>query len=287
MRPDWQRRVRPGRRAALSSGVLAVLSAVALSGTRGVGPQSAAFLLCGSPGRTSTSSRLDDVTGDRGTWEQGDVGRTNPLRQLRPGGRARRSLTTLAATDGEKQLDTDAVVKYVAAASIQILAIAAFFAALDTAVASSGVQVPDWGVFLLFFGLSIRSRIFSPLDNARPDINKAMNGEASGGFNDRVMPSWTPPGITFPIMWILIVAPLRAASSVLIWQQVGHFCDITLLALMLHLAVGDTWNTVNNVEKRLGAAVPGVLCVWASAVFAAFSYYQVVPQAGQLLAPTC
>ncbi|CAJ1341182.1 unnamed protein product [Effrenium voratum] len=188
---------------------------------------------------------------------------------------------------GEKELDTDAVGKYVAAISVQVLAIASFFLALDTGSQAFNVQVPDWAVFGLFFGMSIRSRLFSPLDNSRPDINKASRGEATGGFNDRQMPSWTPPGIFFPIMWILIVAPLRAASSMMVWQQVGHLCDASILVLMLHLAIGDTWNTVNNVERRLGAAVPGVLCVWASALLASYAYWQVVPMAGQLLLPTC
>lgn len=194
--------------------------------------------------------------------------------------------TARSATDS-KELDTDAVGKYAGAVAIQISAIAAFFFALDTAVSASGAAPPDWGVFALFFGLSIRSRLFSPLDNSRPDILKAVEGKSTGGFNDRKMPGWTPPGVFFPIMWILIVAPLRAAASVLVWQQVGHLCDLTILALMLHLCVGDTWNTVNNVERRLGAAVPGVLCVWASALLAAFSYYQVLPLAGETLLPTC
>lgn len=186
-----------------------------------------------------------------------------------------------------KELDTEAIGKYFTAVAIQMIAITAFFTALDTAVQSYGIELPDWAVFGLFFGMSIRSRLFSPLDNSRPDINKATKGEATGGFNDRQMPSWTPPGIFFPIMWILIVAPLRAASSMMIWQQVGHVCDATILVLMLHLSIGDTWNTVNNVERRLGAAVPGVLCVWASALLASYAYYQVEPFAGQLLLPTC
>lgn len=196
-----------------------------------------------------------------------------------------RTATTARAT--AKELDVDAVLKYAGAVAIQMSTIAAFFLALDTAASAAGFQPPDWAVFVLFFGLSIRSRIFSPLDNSRPDLGKAIEGKATGGFNDRVMPGWTPPGIFFPIMWILIVAPLRAASSVLIWQQVGHLCDVSLLALMLHLSIGDTWNTVNNVERRLGAAVLGILCVWLSALFAAYTYYQMLPLAGQILLPTC
>lgn len=186
-----------------------------------------------------------------------------------------------------KELDTDAVTKYFGAVVVQMVAITLFFKALDLGIAAAAIQPPDWAIFVLFFGMALRSRIFSPLDASRPDANKAASGETTGGFNDRVMPSWTPPGIFFPIMWILIQAPLRAYASLLIFQQVGHLCDPTLLALMLHLSIGDTWNTVNNVEKRLGAAVPGVLCVLASAMFAAYSYYQVLPLAGQALIPLC
>lgn len=203
----------------------------------------------------------------------------------RPGGHL--PVTGPVTMQAGKELDTEAVGKYVTAIGVQMTAITAFFAAIDAAVKSYAIEVPDWAVFGLFFGMSIRSRLFSPLDNSRPEIDKATRGEATGGFNDRKMPSWTPPGIFFPIMWILIVAPLRAASSMMVWQQVGHLCDATILLLMLHLAIGDTWNTVNNVEKRLGAAVPGVLCVWASALLASYAYYQVEPFAGQLLLPTC
>ena len=52
------------------------------------------------------------------------------------------------------------------------------------------------------------------------------------------------------------------------------------------VSVGDTWNCVNNVERRLGAAVPGVACVWASVVFAAVQFSSVSPYAGQLLGLT-
>jgi len=35
--------------------------------------------------------------------------------------------------------------------------------------------------------------------------------------------------------------------------------------MFLHLAVGDTWNNINNVEKKLGTAVLGVGAVVLSA----------------------
>ena len=59
-----------------------------------------------------------------------------------------------------------------------------------------------------------------------------------------------------------------------------------LLWLVLHLCLGDTWNTINNVERRTGAAVPGVLLVWLSTVYVAKLYYDVVPAAGLIFGLT-
>ncbi|KAL1503974.1 hypothetical protein AB1Y20_010390 [Prymnesium parvum] len=182
-----------------------------------------------------------------------------------------------------RPLDTDALLRYGAALAVQFGLLSALFLALDAAVS----PLPPPLLLLLFLALSLRSRLFSPLDNRRPDRKAALRGEPTAGFGDRRMPAWTPPGVTFPIMWILIVAPLRAYSSLLVYEAVGgHLFDPHLLALVLHLCIGDTWNTINNVERRLGAAVPGVACVWASVLFAASRYYEASPLAGVLLGVT-
>lgn len=192
------------------------------------------------------------------------------------------------ATPTTAELDVDAVARYIGAVGLQMAALTSTFALTDAAVnAVTGDTLPWQAAAVVFFGLSLKSRAFSPLDNSRPDLKKAVDGEKTGGFNDRIMPSWTPPGVLFPIMWVLIVAPLRAYSSALVFQaHGGHLLDPTLLCLMLHLSIGDTWNTVNNVERRMGAAVPGVFCVWLSVLFATSQYMQVSELAGSLLAVT-
>jgi tryptophan-rich sensory protein len=63
----------------------------------------------------------------------------------------------------------------------------------------------------------------------------------------------------------------------------GIYASEALLSLMLHLSIGDVWNTINNVERRYGTSVLGVLCVWLSAAFAAWQFSLVVPLAGKLL----
>ena len=56
--------------------------------------------------------------------------------------------------------------------------------------------------------------------------------------------------------------------------------------MALHLSVGDTWNCVTNVEQRKGVSALGVLVVWASVVAAVKAYFDVIPLAGYVLAPS-
>jgi tryptophan-rich sensory protein len=133
-------------------------------------------------------------------------------------------------------------------------------------------------IFMAF--MSLKSRVFSPLDNSRPSANKN-----DPNFNkNRLRPSWTPPPLAFPIIWTSI-GVLRTVSTVLIYKTTGTLLCLPIYALMAHLSIGDTWNTINNVEKRLGTAVLGVFFVWASALAATYLYYQTLPLAGKILAP--
>lgn len=192
------------------------------------------------------------------------------------------------------ELDAEALAKYAAAAVVQLSCFTGAFYALDFGLDATGLTgaVPTPLVAFVFWFISIRSRVFNPLNNERPNINKAVSGdttttESSKGFRDRVVPSWTPPGVFFPIMWVLIVGPLRGYSSSLVVEaNNGSFCTPETLSFIFHLTVGDIWNTINNTEKRYGAAVVGVLGVVASALFAAQEYYQVMPTAGMLLGAT-
>ncbi len=57
---------------------------------------------------------------------------------------------------------------------------------------------------------------------------------------------------------------------------------------MVHLALGDTWNTIFTVERRLGAAVPVVIFgPWLSSVIVTIIYWQINQVAGMILAPSC
>jgi benzodiazapine receptor len=185
------------------------------------------------------------------------------------------------------KLDTDALVKYALSAIAELTLFGVTFQLLDVAQAQFDARLPFPAVAFLFYACSLKSRVFNPLNNQRPDISKSVEGGGSSGFRDRVMPSWTPPGVIFPIMWLLIIGPIRAYSSAVVVTTAGSFLTLPTMAFILHLTVGDVWNTVNNTEKRYGASVVGVLCVLLSAAYAAYQYSTVDPLAGKLLGGTC
>ena len=70
----------------------------------------------------------------------------------------------------------------------------------------------------------------------------------------------------------------------MVYNTLGTYANKTILSLMLHLSIGDVWNTINNTERRYGVSVTGVVLVWISKAFAAYQYFLVNPKAGKLLA---
>ena len=132
--------------------------------------------------------------------------------------------------------------------------------------------------FFAFF-MSIRSRLFSPLDNSRP---KAANTDK---VFQRLRPWWQPPPIAFPIIWTTI-AFLRTFAMVRVFNAKQTLLCEPIFAFMTHLSIGDTWNTINNVESRLGTSAVTVPAVLVSAAYTTMLYSAVDPLAGKLLAPS-
>lgn len=182
-------------------------------------------------------------------------------------------------------IDWARIATYPIATIGEFAVIAALFRLLDVTA-----KLPIFLVPPLFLFLSLKSRVFSLLPASRPPRGGFENeeeGKPKAPVPKEVKrPSWTPPGIAFPFIW-LTISCLRAASSTLIWRACGRsLFSGPLLVLVLHLCVGDTWNCVTNVEKRLGTSALGVLAVLASVYTAVAVYYRTVPLAGMLLAPS-
>lgn len=193
--------------------------------------------------------------------------------------------STASESNEDRVLDTEAIAKYAGAVAIQMAIFKGFFTGIDALTSALPFDIPFVANFFFFYVFSLKSRIFNPMSNERPRRDtKEIDDSDKPAAPARKMPEWTPPGVVFPIVWILIIGPLRAASSALLVTNGGvDYASTTILTLMLHLSIGDTWNTINNVERRYGTSILGVTCVWLSAAFAAYSYGQADPLAGKLL----
>lgn len=185
----------------------------------------------------------------------------------------------------DPKVDVDAIIKYGGALAVQVGLIFAGFSGLDKIVELTSIHVPFAANFILFYFMALKSRVFNPLANDRPRPD-TMETDETEKEAKRIMPSWTPPGFVFPIVWLLIIGPIRAATSAMVYNQTLSYAHPAIMALMLHLSIGDVWNTINNVEKRFGVSVVGVVLVWLSKANAALRYFSVVPLAGKLLGVT-
>ncbi|MBC1224708.1 TspO/MBR family protein [Nostoc sp. UCD121] len=189
--------------------------------------------------------------------------------------------TSIATT---QELDIRAILVYTLGTILQIVVMILVLLGMEKLVMliDSNSSFPSWFstllTGLLFALLSIRSRIFSLLDNTR----------SRQTYDQVIRPRWSPPPLVFPIVW-MIIAVLRVISSILVWQQMNHqFLVLPLILFVVHLALGDTWNTIFTVERRLGAAVPVVILgPWLSAVVVTAIYWQTNPVAGMTLSFSC
>lgn len=196
----------------------------------------------------------------------------------------------------KKQVLFSALINYVAATTVQWFLIVGFLHFLQLQVIYNLNNISIIGnktykfmnrdtistaivtIFMLF--LSVRSRVFSPLNNQRPKIL-----ENDPVFKNRRRPNWQPAPKFFPIIWSTI-AILRTISSVLIFKETENMLSLPILCICAHLSIGDTWNTINNVEQRLGTSFLGVWFVWGSVIATIYQYFQVLPLAGYILLPS-
>lgn len=158
-------------------------------------------------------------------------------------GNQQQSLNTSIATT--QRLDIRAVLVYTLGTILQILVMILVLLGMEKLVIfiDNNSSFSSWFSTLLtglFFAiLSIRSRIFSLLDNTR----------SRQTYDQVIRPRWSPPPLAFPIVW-MIIAVLRVISSVLVWQEMNHqFLVLPLILFVVHLALGDTWNTIFTVEQ--------------------------------------
>ena len=198
------------------------------------------------------------------------------------GDEADAAATSRASKTTEEVVDWRSIGKYLAATAAQVAVMIYLTNWLSVGIVRSDfapiAQKTIVGVWFLFNAL--RSRTFSPLNASRP-----RTADEKTAIAERRRPAWMPPPLAFPIIWSSI-ALLRAFSSVAVFATVGTLNHPAIFAMLAHLAVGDTWNSINNVERRLGVACVGVGFVLLSVVNVVVQYLRVDRTAGLLIAPS-
>ncbi|MFH7242026.1 MAG: TspO/MBR family protein [Spirulina sp.] len=178
--------------------------------------------------------------------------------------------------------DITGTLTYLAATVTQVAVMTGLLWGMDRVMPLlAGLALPPWGITAMVCGffafITLRSRLFSWLDNTRN----------SGRYQSLQRPGWAPPPLAFPIVWMSI-AVLRVTSAYLVWSALGQtFLVWPLVLYVIHLSLGDTWNTIFTVEGRLGAAVPMVIGgPLLSVVTLTIGYFQVLPLAGWVILPS-
>uniref|UniRef100_A0A7S0IPT2 Uncharacterized protein n=1 Tax=Calcidiscus leptoporus TaxID=127549 RepID=A0A7S0IPT2_9EUKA len=102
-----------------------------------------------------------------------------------------------------------------------------------------------------------------------------------------VKPSWNPPAWLFPVMWI----PLKLAQTVgagIAWRALDHkvFRSPAIIAFVMHLTLGDVWNSQFFVKQRILTGLLVIYSFWGVLVAATALLTNVSPVAGALVAPT-
>lgn len=192
------------------------------------------------------------------------------------------SASSGSSLDAGTVIDTGAVWRYFLCTAVQFSVLVWFSMWLNVGLARSNLDVTYQKALVgAWFGFNaLKSRVFSPLNATRPK----MDGEKTA-IKERRRPAWMPPPLAFPVIWTTI-AVLRAVSSVVVFGTTGTLNNPAHFAMLLHLSVGDTWNSINNAEKRLGTAVVGVCAVLASVYNVVYQYWSVSVKAGVLIAPS-
>ena len=188
------------------------------------------------------------------------------------------------------KLDWGALAIYGSAIAVQMSLGFGILTVLDQLVKQFSLKIPLAANTVFFYFMALKSRVLNPLANNRPRVKTLETTKQANAtiiaIPNRTMPRWTPPGVVFPIVWLLVIGPIRAVTSALIYTQTLQYACGPILALLLHLSIGDVWNTINNVERRYGTAVTGVALVWWSKAHAAYQFTRVHTVAGRVLALT-
>jgi len=137
-------------------------------------------------------------------------------------------------SSSSSRVDWRAMGLYVTAIAVQMGLLSAIFAAMDKIVSLKSIRIPFAVNVVLFYFLALKSRVLNPLANNRPQPTTLEKKDDDDQVK-RKMPTWTPPGVVFPVVWLLVIGPIRAFTSAMVYATTGRYACLPILSLMLHL----------------------------------------------------
>ena len=149
-----------------------------------------------------------------------------------------------SAYDG---MDWTALAKYSVGLAAQMSFLFGFLAAIDAVlVCFPSVEVPFAANVAFLYSFNLKSSLFSILPSSKIEGRKITDKDkGTQEYNQRNVPKWTPPGIAFVFGWPLLTFGLRAVTGAMVVQASGgRYATPAIMSLMLHLSVGNLWNTV-------------------------------------------
>mmetsp|Transcript_6639 Transcript_6639/g.20921 ORF Transcript_6639/g.20921 Transcript_6639/m.20921 type:complete len:300 (-) Transcript_6639:22-921(-) len=106
-------------------------------------------------------------------------------------------------------------------------------------------------------------------------------------FDALRMPSWTPPGIVFPIAWLLVSKPTQVAACLRLTSCCSGVAWGPISLWAVHLCLGDAWNSVFFTQQRVGWGVAVISVFYGALLSTAYAFSRVDRVAGLLMLPTC
>lgn len=100
-------------------------------------------------------------------------------------------------------------------------------------------------------------------------------------------PSWTPPNVAFPLIWIPLKL-LQLGAARIVWNSQRHtVLNVPMVLFVLHQALGDLWNTAFFREHYLEGGL-SIILQFAAVLFATtWQFSEADKLAGLMMAPTC
>ena len=95
-------------------------------------------------------------------------------------------------------------------------------------------------------------------------------------------PVWTPPGIAFPIVWLILYLSMSYAAM-RVAQIDGAQQALALWAMQI--AFNTLWSPIFFGLRRMRAAMIVVSLLWVSVALTMVAFYMADPVAGALMAP--